>query len=67
MTSNIHIGTRNLLVKLKEIKFWYSREFAFQNFTLVAIFKSSSMQNLKMLQNFGLAKLSSVLQYKFQS
>ena len=45
MTSNIHVGSRNLLVKLGEIKFWFSRKFASQNFSLMAICKSSSMQN----------------------
>ena len=53
--------------KLKEIKFWCSRKFASQNISLVAIFKSLSMQNLKILQIFGLAKLSAVLKYKFQN
>ena len=56
MTSNIHFGSRNLLVKLKEIKFWYSRKFASQNFSSVAS-----------LQIFGLTKPSTVLQYKFQN
>ena len=46
MTSNIHhVRSRNLLVKLREIKFWFSRKFASQNFSLMAICKSSSMQN----------------------
>ena len=45
MTSNIHVGSCNLLVKLGEIKFWFSRKFASQNFSLMAICKSSSMQN----------------------
>ena len=64
---NIHVGSSNLLVKLKEIKFWCSRKFASQNIFLVTIFKSLSMQNLKILQIFGLAKLSAVLKYKFQN
>ena len=67
MTSNIHVGSRNLLVKLKEIKFWCSRKFASQNFSLVAICKISSMENFKNLQIFGITKLSAVLQYKFQN
>ena len=46
--------------KLKEIKFWCSWKFALQNFCLVAICKSSSMHNLKILQIFGCTKL---LQY----
>ena len=67
MTSNIHVASRNLLIKLKKIKFWGSQKFASQNFSLVAICKSSSMQNLKILQIFGITKLSAVLQYKFQN
>ena len=34
---------------------------------LLAICESSFMQNLKILQIFGLTKLSTVLQYKFQN
>ena len=52
MRSNIHAGSRNLLVRLKEIKFWCSRKFASRNFSIVAIFKSSSMQNFLASQNF---------------
>ena len=53
MTSNIHVGCHNLLIKLEEMKFWCSRKFALQNFSLVIICKSLSMQNVKILQ--GLA------------
>ena len=67
MTSNIHVGSCNLLVKLKEIKFWCSRKFALQNFSLVAICKNSSMQNLKILQIFGVTKLSTVFSTNFKT
>ena len=60
MTSNIHVASRNLLIKLKKIKFWGSQKFASQNFSLVAICKSSSMENLKILQIFS---LQNFLQY----
>ena len=40
MKSNIHIASRNLLVKLKEIKFWGSWKFAAQDFSLVEILAS---------------------------
>ena len=65
MTSNTHVGSCNLLVKLKEIKLWCPQKFASQKFSLVAICKSSSIQNFKKLQVFCLAKLLTVLQYKF--
>ena len=60
MTSNIHVGSCNLLVKLREIKFWCSRKFASQNFSLVAICRSSSMQNLKFFLIFGLKTFYSI-------
>ena len=50
MTSNFHVGSRDLLVNVKEIKVWCSRKFASQNFSLVAICKSLSMQDFKILQ-----------------
>ena len=64
MTSNIHVGNCNLLVKLTEIKFSFSRKFEPQNLSLVATSKRLSMQNFKILEIFDLAKLSTVLQKK---
>ena len=50
MTLNIRVGSRDLLVNLREIKVWCSRMFPSQSFSLVAISKSLSMQNFKILQ-----------------
>ena len=53
MTSNIRVGSRDLLVNLKEIKVWCSRKFPSQSFSLVTISKSLSLQNFKILQILG--------------
>ena len=63
MTSYIHVGSRNLLVELKEIKFCL----CLAEFFLSGNLQKSIHAKLKILQIFGLTKLSTILQYKFQN